>query len=166
MERRRENGGGTEIDRSSNMIRRAMVKDAAAVHAVLLTARDDIPLASNFADDAHKTWVRHECRHRRVWIFERDADVAGVMVMAVDEIFYLATAPVHRKAGVAQALVKDAKARVWKKYREPAQGRVRLENLPVVRLLEKLGFVVDHDMLTQAGWVCYRAKPPSDNYQI
>lgn len=121
------------------MIRRAVVKDANAVHAVLLTACDDIPLASNFADDAHKTWI-----------FERDADVAGVMVMAVDEIFYLATAPAHRKEGVAEAFVKDAKARVWKKHREPARGRVRPENLPVVRLLEKLGFVADHDMLTQA----------------
>ena len=55
--------------------------------------------------------------------------------MAVDEIFYLVTTPTHRRAGVAQALIEDAKARVWKKYREPAYGQVRLENLPIVRLL-------------------------------
>jgi GNAT superfamily N-acetyltransferase len=115
------------------MIRRAKVEDAKAVHAVLLTARDDIPL--NFADDKHKRWVRDECRQRRVWILECEGAPAGVMVMAVDEIFYLVTTPTHRRAGVAQALIEDAKARVWKKYREPAYGRVRLENLPIVRLL-------------------------------
>lgn len=139
------------------MIRRAKVQDAEAVHAVLLTARDDIPLSPNFADDKYKKWVRDECRRRSAWILERDGTVAGVMVMAVDEIFYLVTLPAHRKTGVAQALVEDAKARVSKRYRVPARARVRLGNLPVVRLLEKLDFVVDYDMVTRPGWVCYRA---------
>lgn len=143
------------------MIRRAKVGDAEAVHAVLLTARNDIPLASNFADERHKKWVRDECRHRRVWMLERDGVLAGVMVMSVDEIFYLVTVAAHRKTGVAQALGEDAKSRVWKKYREPARGRARLENLPVVRLLEKLDFFADHNSVTQPGWICYRAKPPT-----
>ena len=152
-----------EID---SMIRRARVRDAEIVHAVLLAAREEIPLAPNFADDAHKNWVRDECRYRRVWIFQRNEQAAGVMVMSVLEIFYLVTSPVHRKCGVAQALVEDAKARVWKRYRATAQGRVRLENLPVVRLLEKLDFVVDHDMVTSPGWVFYRAKPPAQRRRV
>jgi GNAT superfamily N-acetyltransferase len=141
------------------MIRRAKVKDAEAVHAVLLAAREEIPLTRNFADDAYKKWVRDKCRDRRVWIFERDGEAAGVVVMSVREIFYLTTFPAHRNCGVAQALVEDAKARVWKRYRTTARGRP--ENLPVVRLLEKLDFVVDRNMVASPGWVFYTAKPPA-----
>jgi ribosomal protein S18 acetylase RimI-like enzyme len=147
--------------RRSKVIRRAKLKDADAVHAVLLTARDEIPLAPNFADDAHKTWVRNECRERRVWVFERDMQLAAVMVMAImplEEIFYLATVPTYRKQGVAEALVRDALARLWKKYRVTARARTRSANVRVVHLLEKLGFVIDDDMHTQPGWVGYRAQ--------
>ena len=140
------------------MIRQAKVKDADIVHAVLLSARDDIPLAANFADDAHKKWVRDECRRRNGWVFELDGAVAGVTIMAVDEIFYLVTAPGYRKRGIARALVEDAKARVWKKYRVPARGRARQANRPVVQLLEKLGFIEDHDrVIATLGWMHYRA---------
>jgi GNAT superfamily N-acetyltransferase len=142
------------------IIRRATVEDAPAAHAVLLTGRDDIPLAANFADDAHRKWVRDQCRQRNVWLCECAGELAGVMVMAVEEIFYLVTAPAHRKSGVAEALVEDAKARVWKKYREPARGRAREANRPVVQLLEKLGFKADYDRVTQPGWVVYAATRP------
>ena len=101
------------------MIRRAKVSDAAAVHAVLLAARDEIPLTPNFADDVYKKWVRDECRRRNGWVFELDGVIAGVTIMAVDEIFYLVTVPGYRKRGVAQALVEDAKVRVWKKISRP-----------------------------------------------
>jgi GNAT superfamily N-acetyltransferase len=141
-------------------IRRATIKDASAVHAVLLSGRDDIPLAANFADDAHKQWVRDQCRQHNVWLCEYADALAGVMVMAVDEIFYLVTAPAYRKRGVAQALVEDATARVWKRYREPARGRAREANRPVVQLLEKLGFKADYDRVTQPGWVVYAAMAP------
>ena len=147
-------------ERLDPVIRRAKVKDAKAVHAVLWAAHEEIPLSPDFVDDAYKKWVRDECRDRRIWIFECDGETAGVTVMSVCEIFYLVTSPGHRKRGIARALVEDAKARVWKKYRATALGRVRLENLPVVRLLEKLDFVVDHDMITRPGWVVYRARPP------
>jgi hypothetical protein len=53
-------------------IRRAKVEDADTAHAVLLTGRDDIPLATNFADDVHKKWVRDQCRQRNVWLMELD----------------------------------------------------------------------------------------------
>ena len=140
------------------MIRRAKVSDAAAVHAVLLAARDEIPLTPNFADDAYKKWVRDECRRRNGWVFELDGVIAGVTIMDVDEIFYLVTAPGYRKRGVAQALVEDAKVRVWKKYRVPTRGRARQANRPVVQLLEKLGFVEDHDrVVVKPGWMHYRA---------
>ena len=142
------------------IIRRAMVNDAPAVHAVLLTGQDDIPLAANFVDDAHKKWVRDQCRQRNVWLCECAGEPAGVMVMAVNEIFYLVTAPAHRKSGIARALVEDAKTRLWKKYHEPARGLAREANRPVVQLLEKLGFKADYDRVTQPGWVVYTAMPP------
>ena len=86
------------------MIRRARVKDAPGVHAALLAARDDIPLTTNFADEAHQAWVREECRRQHVWLDECDGSVAGVMVMRVTEIFYLVTASEFRCRGVASEL--------------------------------------------------------------
>ncbi len=96
------------------MIRRPKVKDAETVLAVLLAAREEIPLTRNFADDAYKKWVRVKCRDRRVWIFEREAEAAGVVVMSVREIFYLTTSPRIESAG---------SRRPWSKTRRHACGR-------------------------------------------
>lgn len=143
----------------STTIRRAKVEDAKIAHKLLLLGRDDIPLTANFEREAYVGWVRDQCRKRNVWMLEHTGVPAGIMVMHLDEIFYLVTAPSHRKAGVAQSLVEDAKVRVWKKFRSPVCARVKIENTPVVRLLEKLGFVEDHIRDTQPGWTLYSAKP-------
>jgi hypothetical protein len=81
-------------------------------------------LAANFADDAHKKWVRDQCRQRNVWLCECAGELAGVMVMAVDEIFYLITAPAHRKSG--RLLLKMRKRECGKNImsrREAEQGK-------------------------------------------
>jgi hypothetical protein len=39
------------------MIRLARVAEARSFHAALLTGSADIPLAKNFADEAHQDWV-------------------------------------------------------------------------------------------------------------
>lgn len=57
--------------------------------------------------------------------------------------------------GVAHALIEHAKERVRKKYRCGVWAQVRPDNQPIVRLLEKLGFVRDFDRLIQTGWICY-----------
>lgn len=90
------------------MIRQARVRDSIAVHAVLLTAKDEIPLAGNFADQAHQKWVRDQCRKRSVWIDEREGAAAGVLVLHVREMFHLVTDPAFRGQGVASGLIDHA----------------------------------------------------------
>jgi ribosomal protein S18 acetylase RimI-like enzyme len=144
------------------MIRRAKVADAAIVHAILWEARSEIPLKPNFADDEARKWVRDQCAHKRVWLFERDRVVAGVVVMDETEIKYLATSLAHRRSGVAGALIDDAKAKVWKQYGVPACARTRVENAPVQRLLEKHGFVIDHDKdHLSSNWIWFKTTEPN-----
>ena len=115
------------------MIRRGLVKDAPVVHSVLLAARDDIPLTAKFADQAYQDWVRRECRRQRVWLDERDGNVAGVMVLHVREIFYLVTASEFRSRGVASGLVDHAISYVQRRHRDGVTARAREENIPIVR---------------------------------
>lgn len=138
------------------MIRYARVRDAAAVHAVLLTAKDDIPLAANFADQAHQNWVRDECKNRRVWIDERAGEVSGVLVMRVAEMFYLVTAPSFRNRVVGDGLIDHAIEMVKHRYSCGVTARVREENRQIVSLLRKKRFYV-HPVLvaSQPGWVVY-----------
>jgi ribosomal protein S18 acetylase RimI-like enzyme len=137
------------------MIRRAIVKDAAAVHALLWSARNEIPLTDQFNNEEYRTWVRDECKRQNVWIMEKSGQVAGVMVMKVDEIFYLVTDPVRRRSRVGECLILHAMACVQRKYGSPVFAKVRPDNFPIVELLTKLQFVLDPDRVTQAGWTCY-----------
>lgn len=73
------------------MIRRATVKDAKVIHALLWSAKDAIPLSDHFNNDNYLAWVRDECRRRNTWIVENDGQPVGAMIIWVDEIRYLAT---------------------------------------------------------------------------
>jgi ribosomal protein S18 acetylase RimI-like enzyme len=146
------------------MIRRAKVADANAVHTVMLTGQDAIPLAKNFADAEHQDWVREQCRDRRVWVFQRDTVVIGVSVIGCfndpAEISYIVTLPKFQRIGVASALLDDAKDRIWRRWKKTAIGKVKEGNVAIIQLLEKHGFVVDHDLYVRPGWIMYRAQPP------
>jgi len=131
------------------------VKDAEAIHALLWTAKDDIPLKDHFSNDIYRGWVREQCRKRNFWIVERDDQLAGAMMMQVDEIRYLVTAAAHRKARFAQALIEHAKEQVRKKYRSGVWAQVKPSNMPIIRLLEKLNFVRDPDRVAPGDWICY-----------
>ncbi|MFZ3006042.1 MAG: GNAT family N-acetyltransferase [Phenylobacterium sp.] len=138
------------------MIRLARVADAIAVHDVLLAARDEIPLAENFEDDAHLFWVRNECRRKRVRLAEQDGAIAGVLVMRANEIFYLAIAPAFRRQGVGRALLQAALAYVQRRRWRGATARVRPDNVPIVKLLTEFGFA-PHRVLAalRPGWAVY-----------
>jgi GNAT superfamily N-acetyltransferase len=55
--------------------------------------------------------VRDECRHRRFLVVEIDGEIAGVMRLDRNEIFYLVTADAYRRKGLATALIAYAKKR-------------------------------------------------------
>lgn len=137
-------------------IRLARVADAPAIHAVLLSARKDIPLADDFEDEVHLQWVRTQCRRRRALLAERDGVPAGVLVMRANEIFYLAVAPGFKRQGVGRALLGQALAYVKRHRWRGATARVRLDNVPIIRLLTTFGFV-PHNVLAalRPGWAVY-----------
>jgi ribosomal protein S18 acetylase RimI-like enzyme len=122
---------GSHVDQTIT-IRRALVADAPTAHAVLLSAKEAIPLADNFADDRHKECVRERCGKKKVWLAEMGGEVAGVMVIAVDEIFYLVTAPTHLRKGVARALLRRAVQIIQRRYgrRSRVTAKVREDRLP------------------------------------
>lgn len=122
------------------------MNDSAAVHLVLLGARDAIPLAANFADDAHKAWVRAECRKQRVWIDEREVLIAGVLVMRAAEIFYLVTAPEFRGRGVGTGLVEHAVAYIGRRYSCGVTARVREANVRSSRFSPRKGSTPIHSL--------------------
>ncbi|WP_421738912.1 GNAT family N-acetyltransferase [Caulobacter sp.] len=144
-----ENTGGSKI-------RRALVADALAVHTVLLAAKNDIPLKENFADAAHQDWVRGQCRQKNVWLDDRAGDIAGVMVMRANEIFYLVVATRFRRQGVGRALIRHALDYIRRKRWRGAKARIRTANAPIVRLLASEGFR-PHPILaaSEPGWEVY-----------
>jgi ribosomal protein S18 acetylase RimI-like enzyme len=126
----------------------------------ILGARDDIPLKPNYADDAHQKWVCDQCADKQVLVFERDGAVAGVVVLKDAEVCYLATSLAHRRSGVAGALIDEAKKELWTRYGVPACARADLQNVPVKRLFEKHGFVINHNK-TDPSWIWFKTTEPA-----
>ena len=122
-------------------IRLALVADAANVHAILLSAKDDIPLRCPFETDHYKKWVRDQCRDKAVWIAEIGGKLAGVLVMADAEIFYLATVTQFRRRGVGRALIRNAIAATKRRLGSGVTVEVWEKNRPVIELLTSEGFL-------------------------
>lgn len=137
------------------IIRRARVHDADAVHAVLLSGKNDIPLTEKFDSQPYREWVRGECRRQSVWIAERNGAIAGVMVMAVAEIFYLVTAPTHRRCGVAQKLIRHAVIEIERRYERGVTAKVREANFPIIEVLRSEGFTPHPILTAEPGWNVY-----------
>ena len=101
--------------RDSSIVKRrprlAHVREAAAVHAVLWAARDDIPItATDFNSERYLEWVRNKCCQKLFWVIEIDSSIAGVMLLDGDDIFYLVTTRPYQRRGVATALLAYAKS--------------------------------------------------------
>jgi GNAT superfamily N-acetyltransferase len=124
------------------IVRCARVSDAAAVHAILKAARRDIPItAADFDSERYLDWARGECRQRRFWVAEIKDQIAGVMLLRADEVFYLVTAEEYQRSGVATALLAYAK-----KTHQLLTTKTKPCNHRTLALLEREGFrFVDED---------------------
>jgi N-acetylglutamate synthase-like GNAT family acetyltransferase len=92
------------------MLRRAQEVEAAAIHALLWSAKDVIPLVEAFHTEPYRKWVEERCKEKLVWVVVKHATIIGAMVMQGNELFYLVVSPEHRRKSVARMLVKKAKA--------------------------------------------------------
>jgi GNAT superfamily N-acetyltransferase len=117
------------------ILRFARVCEAAAIHALLWTARNDIPLRDTFILADRIEWVRNECRRKRFWVIEIDGEIAGAMRLDANEIFYLVTADAYRRRGVAAMLIAYAK----KRYRS-LTAKTQAANERTQTLLRREGF--------------------------
>jgi GNAT superfamily N-acetyltransferase len=122
------------------MLRRARTADAAAIHALLWSAKDDIPLTDNFHTDPYRKWVEDRCAEEVVWVVLQKATVTGTMVMQGNEIFYLVVSSAHRRKGVARILLSKAKA-LYKNH--GLRARIVPTNIPVAKLFAAEGFRCD-----------------------
>ena len=122
------------------MLRRAREVEAAAIHALLWSAKDVIPLVEAFHTEPYRKWVEERCKEKLVWVVVRQATIIGAMVMQGNELFYLVVSPEHRRKGVARMLVKKAKA-LCKEHGVSAKAAPT--NISVTRLLTAEGFRCD-----------------------
>jgi GNAT superfamily N-acetyltransferase len=125
------------------LLRQARKSDARAVHALLWACRSDIPLTDKFINDEYREWVEKYCKKRAIWVVEDNGDVAGAMVMLAHEIFYLVVAATHRRKGVAQTLIGQAKRYAVNKRWNVLKAKANPENIPVQHLLRKEDFHED-----------------------
>ena len=142
----------------SQMLRRAREVEAGVVHALLWSAKDDIPLVEAFQTDPYyREWVADRCKQKVVWVVTEKRKIIGTMVMRGTEIFYLAVSAEHRRKGVARMLVRKAKALCRERG---VTAKAVPGNIPVARLLVAEGFRCDGVMpglpgsITQS-WIGY-----------
>jgi GNAT superfamily N-acetyltransferase len=122
------------------MIRRAREIEASDVHALLWSAKDDIPLVEAFQTDRYREWIADHCKNKLVWIVAHKSEIIGAMVMQANEIFYLVVSTGHRRKGAGRMFVKKAKT-LYKK--RGVKAKVAAGNIPVARLLAAEGFRCD-----------------------
>lgn len=125
------------------MLRQARKADARAIHALLWACRADIPLTDKFINDQYREWVERYCKCKAVWVVENDEEIAGAMVMQAHELFYLVVAVNHRRTGVAQSLIAQAKQYALNKRWNILKAKANPGNIAVQSLLRKEGFCQD-----------------------
>jgi ribosomal protein S18 acetylase RimI-like enzyme len=124
-------------------LRQARKADASAIHGLLWICRKDIPLTDKFINDEYREWVEGYCKRRAVWVVELDNEIVGAMIMQAHEIFYLVVSPNHRRTGVAQALIQQAKRYAVNERWNTLKAKANPDNLRVQNLLRKENFHQD-----------------------
>lgn len=62
------------------MLRRAREVEAAGMHALLWSAKYDIPLVEAFQTDPYRQWVADHCKRKLVWVVAERTKILGTMV--------------------------------------------------------------------------------------
>lgn len=126
-------------------IRRAFVREADAVYAVFLTAKDTISFFPEIDREKYRQWVRELCRQREVWIAEIAGEAVGIMVIKIAEISFLIILPEYQRRGIGRSLVRHAVRLVWLRFGTGTSMRASVTNGPIVVLLESEGFKRQND---------------------
>ena len=79
----------------------ARVADAAAIHALLWSEREAIPLKDRFNTEETRDWIRQHCKMRHFWVMKREDVIVAAMLLKPAEIMYLITDARFRREGWA-----------------------------------------------------------------
>ena len=79
----------------------ARVADAAAIHALLWSDREAIPLKDRFNTEETRDWIRQHCKMRRFWVVKREDVIVAAMLLKPAGIMYLITDARFRREGWA-----------------------------------------------------------------
>lgn len=137
--------------------RLAGVADAEAVHQLLWSAKDDIPLKETFNSPAYVEWVRNHCRARYFVVVAVRGTVAGVVLLKTKGLFYLAVGAPYRRLGIARGLIDYAKSR-----NDELSAKTRQQNARMIALLEREGFRCTTLLDSDPGWLQYRWRKHGD----
>jgi GNAT superfamily N-acetyltransferase len=129
-------------------LRLARKADAAAIHALLSAAKDEIPLT-------YVKWVEDRCKRRAVWVIQENDEIAGAIIMRASEIYYLVVYGRHRRKGIGRALIAKAKEFCTDKRWDTLTARVRRTNAPILQLLFAEGFRLDPILQAAPDWDVY-----------
>lgn len=120
----------------SYKLRSATIEDAAAVHALLLGARELIGLTKRFVNAEYVQWVSSECSKGNVSVVTtEDVEVVGAMIVDGDELAYLVVSPGYRKHGICSRLLEHAKT-----IRESVITETLITNVTMQTALRANGF--------------------------
>ena len=119
----------------ASVSRFARVAEAAAVLDLLCTGRKDIPLSDKVGGPKYVDWMRDRCKHRQVWVINREGVLAAMLVLIGGQIMYLVTRPEFRRLGLSRQLIAHVQAR-----KQELLAKVRPTNQPILNTLLGMGF--------------------------
>lgn len=142
------------------MLRRGQEADADSIHALLWSAKDDIPLVEKFQTEPYRNWVAIRCKKQEVWVIMKGSVLVATMILQENLLSYLAVSSKYRRKGAARALVRKAKTLCQEVGCLRAQ--VAPGNCAVARLMETEDFQCtgEEQGLTQK-WIGYLWSNPT-----
>jgi GNAT superfamily N-acetyltransferase len=133
---------------------------AQEIHQMALLARGSFTITRFYRDprfaarasDFYETWVRNSCNGWAQWvrIAERDGRAAGFMTIRDNYMDLMAVATEGK--GVATELVSGAINGAYELAISELRGRIQVDNIRVLCIHEKLGFLAEDLSLIYHKW--------------